>query len=227
MIGGLSWESSALYYKMINEGVRDQLGGNNAAKILICSVNFAEIVALRESGGWDAVADVLGREALKLEKSGADCLIMGANTVHIIAEHVEEKIRIPLIHIVDTVGKAAKKVKAKKIALTGTIYTMEGTFFQDRLKEKFQIETIIPRKEEREEVHRIIFDELTLGIIKDESKIFLNDLYETMKKSGAEAAVLGCTELGLLTGEKDLTYPVIDSAKTHAAAAVTFALADQ
>ena len=227
MIGGLSWESSALYYKMINEGVRDQLGGSNAAKILISSVNFAEITDLRESGGWDAVAEVLGREAVNLEKSGADCLIMGANTVHIIAEQVEEKIHIPLIHIVDTVGQAAQKMKVKRIALTGTIYTMEGTFFQDRLKEIFQIETIVPGKEERAEVHRIIFEELTLGIIKEESKKYLNDLYETMKKSSVEAAVLGCTELGLLTGENDLTYPVIDSAKTHAAAAVAYALADQ
>jgi aspartate racemase len=220
LIGGMSWESTVEYYRIMNEMVKQKLGGWHSAEILLYSVDFEEIVRLQRKGDWDRLGKILGDIAVKLENAGAKAILICTNTMHKVADEVERRISIPLINIIDVTAEALKKDRVKKAGLLGTKFTMEDGFYQERAK-KHGIEIIIPeREEDRQAVHSIIFDELCLGIFREESKKRLEAIAEELRQRGAEGIILGCTELPLiLKGEG-----YYDTTKLHAEAAVNFLL---
>lgn len=224
IIGGLSWESTSLYYRYINEGVRDVLGGLNSGRILINSLNFAEVMQIQEDGGWEELGSFLLSESQALIRAGADYIFLGANTVHKVAHIVEEGIHVPLIHIVDVVGEIIQKNGIKTCGLLGTRFTMEDDFFSAKLKREYGIETLIPDSEDRQFIHRIIYEELSLGVVSNPSRSRILQIIETLKSRGSEIAILGCTELGLLVSEKDTSNAIIDTTWAHAQKAVQLLL---
>ncbi|TCT44958.1 aspartate/glutamate racemase family protein [Martelella mediterranea] len=223
LIGGMSWESTAVYYKEINEIVRRRYGGLSSADVLIHSVDFSRIVAWQKAGEWGKAAEYLGDVGKKLQDAGADCTLICTNTMHIIADEVSAHFDIPLIHIVDVTGSALKAAGAKKPLLLATRYTMEQSFYRDRLKAEYGIEAIVPDEADRAGVHNVIFEELCCGVIRKSSHDLYCQAIEKAKASGCDAVILGCTEIGLLIGPDDTDLPVFDSTKLHAAAAVDFA----
>ena len=227
MIGGMSWESSIEYYRIINETVRAELGGLHSAKSIMVSVEFAEIETLQHQDRWDEAAEILTDAARSLESGGADFAIICTNTMHKLYDIIQQNIRIPLLHIADPTAESIKFEGIKKIALLGTRFTMEENFYKGRLIDNHGLDVIIPDPEDMEIVHRIIYDELCAGIIQSESKQKYADIIRRLVKEGAEGIILGCTEIGLLVKQEDSPVPLFDTTEIHARAAVKHALADE
>jgi len=227
MIGGLSWESSAEYYRMINEAVKSRLGGLHSAQTLMFSFDFAEIEQLQHEGRWDIATERMIDAAQRLERGGADVLIICSNTMHRMAAEVQVSISIPLIHIVDAAAVQIKAAGLRRVGLLATIYTMEQDFYRGRLTDQHGLDVIVPNAEDRQIVNRIIFDELVLGVIKPESKLEYLRVVSSLIAQGAEGVILGCTEIGLLIKQADCPIPAFDTTEIHALAAVEMALEAQ
>jgi aspartate racemase len=224
LIGGMSWESSLLYYQTINQRVKEKLGKHHSAKSLMYSVDFQEIKTLQDQGKWDEATKIMIDSAQKLELGGAEFIVICANTMHKMAKEVEESVSIPLLHIADATANEIVKDGFKKVALLGTIYTMEQPFYKGRLAEKFGLDVIIPNESERKILHDIIYQELCLGIINEESRQSYLKIITRLSEQGAEAIILGCTEITLLISQDNCSIPLYDTARLHAECAVDFAL---
>jgi aspartate racemase len=224
LIGGMSWESSCEYYRIINETIKDRLGGLHSAKITMVSVDFAEIEVLQREGRWDETARILIAAAQSVERGGGDFVVICTNTMHKVAEDVQKQVQIPLLHIADATAERIKSQGLNKVGLLGTKFTMEESFYKDRLIERHGLEIVIPTEPEREVVHRVIYDELCLGEIKGASKERYIQIMEHLVEEGAEGIILGCTEIGLLVGQEDSPVPLFDTTQIHAEAAVEYAL---
>ncbi len=224
MIGGMSWESSIEYYRIINETIKEKLGGLHSAKSLMCSVDFAEIEALQHAGRWDEATEAMIEAAQHVESGGADFVVICTNTMHKMADEVEAAIGIPLLHIADATAEAIKSQGLSRIGLLGTKFTMEEDFYRGRLVEKHGLDALIPEADDREIVHRIIYDELVLGEIKAESREQYKNIIEKLIAAGAQGIILGCTEIGLLVKEEDSRVPLFDTTYIHAVSAVEMAL---
>lgn len=225
LIGGMSWESSAEYYRILNEEVKRRLGGLHSAKCILYSLDFEEIEALQAQGEWQEAGEMLGAAAASLERAGADFIVICTNTMHKVAGIVEQKSGIPLLHIGDATAGRVKSAGIRKVGLLGTLYTMEMDFYKSRLAAK-GLEVAIPEEKERREINRIIFDELCLGDLREESKVIFLTAIDRLKEGGAEGIVLGCTEIGLLIKETDTDALLFDTTAIHAVAAVEKALAN-
>ncbi len=221
LIGGMSWESTIVYYQIINKEVQKRLGGLYSAEILMESYNFDEIAALQKADEWDKLNDILTTSAQKLEKAGADVVLIATNTMHKCAPYVQSKINIPLLHIVDTTSREILRRGYKKVGLLGTKYTMSQEFYRDKLR-SYGIESIIPGEDGQCCVHGVIFDELCAGKILDDSRKKLNKIIDCLTEQGAEAVILGCTELPNII--KTASVPIVDTMELHALGAVDFAL---
>ncbi len=218
LIGGMSWESTVSYYKIINEKIKESLGGLHSAKILLYSVDFAEIEECQASGDWQKSGEILSEIAVKLEKAGADFIVICTNTMHKIAPQITPKINIPILHIAKATANAINEQKLKKVALLGTKYTMTQDFYKQILVEN-GIEVIIPNEHDIEVINDVIYNELCLGIIKIDSKQKYLESINKMKEQGAQGVILGCTEVGLLISQEDTSLMIFDTAKIHAEAA--------
>ncbi|MFY8282539.1 aspartate/glutamate racemase family protein [Pseudoalteromonas sp. SSMSWG5] len=220
LIGGMSWESTQSYYQLLNQGIKNKLGGLHSAKIVLVSLDFASIAALQQQQDWPQMAEILIKAAKQVEAAGADYLLICTNTMHKLAEQVQAAVAIPLLHIADAVGENLIQHNFKKVALLGTQFTMEQDFYKQRLADKFAIDVLIPDAQGRETVHRIIYDELCKGIIKPESKAEYLTIIDKLTQQGAEAVILGCTEIGLLVQQSDTSIPLLDSTAVHCAMAL-------
>jgi aspartate racemase len=225
MIGGMSWESSAEYYRIINEEVHKRLGGVHSAKSLMLSVDFAEIEEQQRQGQWAEATQAMVDAALALERGGADFVVICTNTMHKMADEVQHALHIPLLHIADAAAAEIQKRGLKKIGLLGTRFTMEEAFYKDRLSEKFGLQVVIPDAADREIVHRVIYDELVIGKIVPQSKAEYLRIIADLQAQGCQGIILGCTEIGLLVQQADCSLPLFDTTLLHALAAVDFALA--
>jgi aspartate racemase len=225
LLGGMSWESTQDYYRLINEGVKKELGGLHSAELLLYSVDFDPLERMLKAEDWTGLKETLKRAALTLEQGGARALVICTNTMHNCAPEIEEALEIPLLHIADATAEALKRDGIGKVGLLGTAFTMEKEFYKGRLTERHGLEVLVPEEEERRLVHRVIFEELCLGITKEESAAAYARIIEGLKRRGAEAVILGCTEIGMLLKEKVSDLPLYDTTKLHAARAVAFALA--
>jgi aspartate racemase len=225
LLGGMSWESSAHYYRLINQEVRKRLGGNHSARSLMLSVDFAEIETLQHAAKWDDLTDRMVEAARQIERGGADMLLICTNTMHLMADAVASAITIPLLHIADPAGAAITRQGLTRVGLLGTAFTMEQAFYADRLRACHGIEVLIPGDEDRAEVHRIIYDELVRGIINPQSRDTYRGVMQRLNHQGAQAIILGCTEIMLLVDADDSTLPLFDTTTLHALAAVDAALA--
>ncbi|WP_421276456.1 aspartate/glutamate racemase family protein [Aeromonas veronii] len=225
LLGGMSWESTVSYYQALNRGVRTQLGGLHSARVLLNSVDFAGIERLQHAGDWPATARLLAAEARKLQDGGADFLLIGTNTMHKVAPEIEAAIDIPLLHIADATAAKLQADGITRVGLLGTRFTMEQDFYKGRLQERFGLAVLVPAEAERERVHRIIYDELCLGEIRESSRAEYLAIIERLAAAGAEAVILGCTEIALLVGDARAAVPLYDTTAIHAEAAVTLALA--
>lgn len=225
LIGGMSWESSAAYYRLINEAVRDRLGGWHSAQMLMYSVDFAPIKEMQEEGRWEAAGAILADAARRLEAGGADFLILGTNTMHKMADRITAAVGIPLVHIADAAAEAVKRAGLSRVGLLGTRFTMEQDFYQERLR-RHDLEVIVPDAPERRAVDDVIFQELCLGTIRMESRDAFKKIIDGLARRGAEGIILGCTEIGLLVGPNDAPYPLFDTTRLHAERAVELALDD-
>ncbi len=224
LLGGMSWESTAQYYRIINECVRDRLGGLNSAACLLYSFNFDELERIQQRGDWDQAARRMSEAAAAVERAGADFLIICSNTMHISAEAVSGTVRIPLLHIADATAKRVIAAGLRRVALLGTAFTMERDFYKGRLSDRFGLEVLTPPKDDRTIVHRIIYDELCRGEIREESRQAFRRIISGLLDSGAEGVILGCTEIGLLIKPADSPVTVFDTMRIHAEAAVDLAL---
>jgi aspartate racemase len=224
LIGGLSWESSIEYYRIINETVKDKLGGLHSAKIVMYSFDFEEIKEMQHQGKWDKAAQAMIAAAKRLEKAEADCVVICSNTMHKMAEAVQYAIGIPLLHIADATAEKIKSQGLKTVGLLATKFTMEEDFYKGRLIEKHGLEVIIPEAEERLIVHKIIYEELCLGKILQASKEQYKKIIDNLVERGAEGIILGCTEITLLIKEEDCQFPLFDTTLIHAQSAVEYAL---
>lgn len=223
LIGGMSWESSAVYYRIINEEVKKHLGGLHSAKCILASVDFAEVEAYQMQGDWDLAGKLLGETAAKLQIAGADFIVICTNTMHKVVPIVAQYIQIPILHIATATAEDILKKGINKIGLLGTKFTMEQDFYKDCLIEK-GIQPLVPTEAERNEVHRIIYEELCLGIIKEQSKKNYISVIENLQKQGAQGIILGCTEIGLLIAEEDTDLPIFDTTIVHAQKAAFVAI---
>ncbi|WP_429195758.1 aspartate/glutamate racemase family protein [Aeromonas veronii] len=225
LLGGMSWESTVSYYQALNRGIRAQLGGLHSARVLLNSVDFAGIERLQHAGDWPATARLLAAEARKLQDGGADFLLIGTNTMHKVAPEIEAAIDIPLLHIADATAAKLRADGITRVGLLGTRFTMEQDFYKGRLQTNFGLEVLVPAEAERERVHRIIYDELCLGEIRESSRAEYLAIIEGLAAAGAEAVILGCTEIALLVGDARAAVPLYDTTAIHAEAAVALALA--
>lgn len=224
LLGGMSWESSIEYYRIINETVRERLGGLHSAVSLMHSVDFSEIETLQMRGDWDESGRVLAKAAADLQAGGADCVVLCTNTMHKVADAITAAISIPFIHIADPTADAIKGANIQNIALLGTDFTMSQAFYKGRLVDQHGLNVLVPNDQDRATVHRIIYEELVLGQIKAESKQAYLEIIDRLITAGAEGVILGCTEIGLLVKAEDCSIPVFDTTLIHAQAAVDFAL---
>ncbi len=226
MLGGMSWESTAVYYRLMNREVQKRLGGVHSAKTLMYSFDFDEIAVLQTADKWNDIADRLITAAAGLARGGADFLMICCNTQHLVAAEIARAVRLPLLHIADPLGEAIAAKGLRRIGLIGTSYTMEkGGVIADRLEQKFGTGIVVPDAPDRAEVHRIIFDELTRGQLRESSRAALRKIMATLVARGAEGIILGCTELPMLVKEEDASVPLFDTTTLHAMAAVDRALA--
>ena len=224
MLGGMSWQSTALYYREINEGIKEKLGALHSAEIILNSVDFEEIERLQQKGDWEATADILGKAARSVELAGADFLIICTNTMHIVAPEITTYLKIPVLHIADATGEKLIEDKISSVGLLGTNFTMEKSFYKGRLSERYGIQTVIPSSEDRVELHRIIYEELCCGVVKQSSRAYYLEVIDKLKTAGAEGVILGCTEIGMLVSKKDTAARLYDTTKIHAERAVNLAL---
>jgi len=223
LIGGMSWESSVEYYKIINEAALAKLGGVHSAKSVMVSVDFAEIDAILKEGRWEDGANMMINAAKQLEAAGADFVLICTNTLHKVADQVEQAISIPLLHIADAAGEAVKAQNMQKVALLGTRFTMQDNFIKGRLADKFGLQVITPDAADQEIIHRVIFEELVIGKILPASKDAYLEIIKKLQAENAEAVILGCTELGLLVKQEDCSLPLFDTTVVHAQAAIEMA----
>lgn len=224
LIGGMSWESSLEYYRIINQTIKVKLGGLHSAKILMYSYDFAEIENLQSKGKWGEAVNSMILVARRLESAGADFIVIGTNTMHKLADQIEQNISIPLLHIADATAKEVKEKGLKKVGLLGTRFTMEEGFYKERIREKHGIEVIVPEAREREIIHQVIYNELCLGEIKDSSKEQFKEIIEQLIIRGAEGIILGCTEIPLLIKQKDSKVTLFDTTGIHAKAAANYSI---
>ncbi|OCW24786.1 aspartate/glutamate racemase family protein [Pseudomonas aylmerensis] len=225
LIGGMSWESSAEYYRIINQRVRDQLGPLRSAQLLMYSVDFGPMEQAQHAGRWDDAALILEDAALRLQAGGAECVVLCTNTMHLVAPRIEAAVSIPFLHIADAAGAAAVAAGTLTVGLLGTAFTMERDFLKTRLAAQ-GLTVQVPDADERQAVHRIIYDELCVGVISDASRAVYLRVIEGLAARGAQAIILGCTEISLLVKPEHSTLPLLDTTELHAQAAVTFALQD-
>jgi|TARA_B110000240_G_scaffold182851_1_gene216049 aspartate racemase len=224
LLGGMSWESTATYYREINEGIKAKLGGLHSAKICLVSVDFEEIKKLQHIGDWDGTAVILSRAVMAIEKGGADFLLICTNTMHKVAPQIEANISIPILHIADATAERLREDGIKKVGLLGTRFTMEQDFYKGRLTEKYGIDVIVPEESEREVVHSVIYNELCLGTIDEYSRERYLKIIDQLTANGAEAVILGCTEIALLVQQNHTATPLYDTTAIHAEQAVLEAL---
>tara|TARA_R110002074_G_scaffold146863_1_gene297061 strand:- start:247 stop:945 length:699 start_codon:yes stop_codon:yes gene_type:complete len=224
IIGGMSWESSLHYYRLINEAIRERLGGLHSAKILMYSVDFAPIEDLQHKGDWDAAAEVLADAARKLEAGGADFFVIATNTMHRVADQVCAAVDIPLLHIADATAQVLQQDGVKRIGLLGTAFTMELDFYKNRISDEFGIEVVVPDTHDRQMVHDIIYQELVLGQIDDDSRDVYLAIIERLREQQIDGVILGCTEIGMLIEQKHTSMKLYDTTLIHAQQAVGAAL---
>ena len=224
MIGGMSWESSIEYYRIINEAVKERLGDLHSARSLMVSVDFAEIEVLQREGHWEAATRAMIDAARSVEAGGADFLIICTNTMHKMADEVQRNIHIPLLHIADATAEDIKARGLRRVGLLGTRFTMEEDFYRGRLVQKHALDVLVPDTADREIVHRVIYNELVLGKIEPASKAEYLRIISCLAEAGAEGIILGCTEIGLLVSQADSRLPLFDTTRIHALAAVQYAL---
>ena len=223
LIGGMSWESTVTYYLLINEGIKNALGGLHSAKVLLYSVDFFEVEALMSRGEWDNAADLLGGVASRLEQAGADMILICTNTLHKVAPQVQSRIHVPLVHIAEAAAEALVARGISRVGLLGTKYTMTLDFYRDKLIER-GIEVLIPEGDDIDLVNRVIFDELCLGVVKEDSRAEYLRVIESLQQRGAQGILLGCTELGLIVSSADVSLPLFDTTEIHAKKALELAL---
>ena len=224
LLGGMSWESTQIYYRLINQTIKARLGGLHSARIVLYSVDFAEVDALQRAGDWDAAGQMLGAAARRVEAAGADCLVLCTNTMHKVAPAIEAGLTIPLLHIVDATAAAIKRAGFHRVGLLGTNFTMEQPFYKERLSQQHGLDVRVPDAIDRETVHRIIFEELCLGTLREESRAAYRSVMQRLVADGAEAIILGCTEIPLLVDASDASVPLFDTTALHAEWAAEWAL---
>ncbi|MGF7162818.1 aspartate racemase [Rhodoligotrophos appendicifer] len=224
LIGGMSWESTAIYYRLLNEGARLRQGGLHSASLLLLSVDFAEIAALQAQGNWEALTSVMITAAHQLRRGGAEGLVICTNTMHKMAQQIEDAVQLPIIHIVDATAAAILRTTSRKPLLLATRYTMKQEFYRARLLNRHGVRAVVPGEAERAEIHRIIYDELCLGIVSEPSKQTFLEIIGRARRMGSDGVVLGCTEITMLLGAGDVDIPVFDTTAIHADAALDFAL---
>jgi aspartate racemase len=225
LIGGLSWESTAPYYRHLNEGVRERLGGLHSARIVLWSFDFAQVEALQAEGDWAAATRLMEDAARRLAGAGAELIVIASNTMHRMADEVEAAAGLPLIHIADATGLAVRAAGLRRPALLATRYTMEQDFYRGRLAARHGVEAMVPDERGRELVHRIIYEELCVGIVRAQSKAAYLEEIERLRRQGADGVILGCTEVGLLLGPEDTDLPVFDTTRLHVEKVLDVALA--
>lgn len=224
LIGGMSWESTLEYYRIINEAVKEKLGGFHSAEMVLYSVDFAEVEALQHRGEWDRAAVLLTEAARRVEAAGADFALLATNTMHRVFDEIRKGIRIPLLHIADVTGREIQARGLRRIGLLGTRFTMEQEFYKGKLARDFGIDVLIPDEAERRAIHGILYDELCLGAVKDVSREVFRKIIGGLESRGAQGIVLGCTEIPLIVKQKDYALPLFDTTDLHARAAVDLAL---
>jgi len=223
LLGGMSWESSALYYQAINEGVRERLGGLHSADLVMISLDFDAIERLQSSGDWERAGDLLAEEAARLERAGASCVVICTNTMHKVADRVQQAIDIPLLHLADVTAAAVTEAGVRRVALLGTRFTMREPFYRERL-ESHGLDVIVPPEETQAVLDGIIYDELVLGVVTEASRAVYREAISELVAAGAEGVILGCTEIELLVRPEDSAVPTFPTTTLHAAAAVDVAL---
>ena len=223
LIGGMSWESTSEYYRILNEEIKSRLGGLHSAKCLINSVDFEEIERYQSSGDWDEAGELLGNAAYSLQKSGADFIIICTNTMHKVVEKIKENINIPVLHIADATAKEIKRKGIQRVGLLGTKYTMEQDFYKLRIEEN-DIKVMVPLVKDREKINEVIYTELCLGKINSQSREYYKSVIEELVQQGVQGIILGCTEIGLLIKQEDVSIPIFDTTYIHAIEAVNVAL---
>ncbi len=224
LIGGMSWESTASYYQAINQGIKQRLGGLHSAKLVLVSVDFAEIENLQTSGRWQQAGQILAQAAVNLQSAGADFLLICTNTMHKVADQVQQAVHIPLLHIADATAQVLYENGISKVGLLGTSFTMEQNFYRERLATAHGVEILLPDADSRKVVHDIIYSELCLGVIREESRQHYQTVISTLADQGAQAVVLGCTEIALLITPNDVELPLFDTTQIHVDHAVNCAL---
>ena len=224
MIGGMSWESSLEYYRIVNEAVKERLGGFHSDKCIMYSVDFEEIERFQHQGDWDAATEVMVDAARRVERGGADLLLICTNTMHLMAEAVQGSVDIPLLHIVDVTAEAIRSLGQKTVGLLGTRFTMEQEFYSGRLRDRHGISVLIPEEDERKVIHGILYDELCLGEIRSASRDAFREIIGGLAARGAEGVILGCTEIPLIVNQEEYELPLFDTTALHARAAVSLAL---
>lgn len=227
LLGGMSWESSLEYYRIINETVKERLGGLHSARSLMYSVDFAEVERLQHEGDWGAAGALLAEAAQQLERGGADFLVLCTNTMHRVAPQIESSVDIPLLHIADPTGAAIHAHGLRTVGLLGTRFTMEQEFYRGRLIERFELDVLVPDADDRDMIHRVIYDELCLGIVRDTSRGEYQRVVERLAGRGAQGIILGCTEIGLLLQQQHSQIRLFDTTRLHAEAAVARALGQE
>ncbi|MEO8281317.1 MAG: aspartate/glutamate racemase family protein [Ideonella sp.] len=225
LLGGMSWESTLPYYRIVNEVVKARLGGLHSAKVILYSVDFHEIEQLQQLGDWQAAGHLLGKAAARTEAAGADFIVLCTNTMHRVADAIEASIHIPLLHIADPTAHAIKRAGLSKVGLLGTRFTMEQAFYKDRLIDRHGLSVLVPNQQDREMVHRVIYEELCLGQVDDRSRQAYRRIMATLVAEGAQAIILGCTEISLLVEPGDAEVPLFDTTRLHALSAAEYALA--
>jgi len=223
LLGGMSWESTISYYRAINEGIKNSLGGFHSAKIVMYSVDFEPIEKLQHQGDWDAVAALLCEAAKNIQSAGADFLVMCTNTMHKVAPQIENEIDIPLLHIADATAETIVKNGIGKVGLLGTLFTMEQDFYKSRLIDRYGLDVIVPNSDDRQVVHKIIYEELCFGNFNEGSKAEYLRVIDSLASQGAETVILGCTEIGLLVNQSDTKVKLLDTTEIHAQKAVEYA----
>lgn len=225
LLGGMSWESTASYYQALNQGVKSELGGLHSARICLYSVDFAEIESLQHQGQWQKTAEILTDAAQKVEAGGADFLLICTNTMHKVANEIEAGIAIPILHIADATAEALLADGCNKVGLLGTGFTMREDFYKQRLQDKFGIEVLVPEEAEQQQIHNIIYEELCRGEIREDSRQVYLDVIDRLEQQGAQAVILGCTEIALLVQQEHTQVSLYDTTALHAAKAIERALA--
>jgi aspartate racemase len=224
LVGGMSWESSAQYYRLINEGVRDRLGGLHSARCLMWSVDFAEVADLQHAGRWAEATSLVIEGARRLERGGADFLVICTNTMHLMADEVQASVDLPLLHIADPTAERILVSGFRRVGLLGTAFTMEQHFYKGRLASRHGLEVLVPDTADRAEVHRVIYDELVKGRVEEASRQAYSQIIDRLVRRGAQAIIMGCTEIMLLVKPEDSAVPLFDTTALHADAAVDWAL---